>query len=70
MLFLGYRHCSLLWKKMMRSFQTNDLCLYYLLTCTSSRRSSLHNFRYGIRREGKTYAVGIAVGTVCAHFHL
>jgi len=31
-LFLGYRHGSLLWKKMMRSFHTNDLCLYYLLT--------------------------------------
>jgi hypothetical protein len=33
---------------MMRSFQTNDLCLYSLFTFTSSRRSSLHNFRDGI----------------------
>jgi len=35
----------------MRSFHTNDLCLYSLLTFTSSRRSSLHNFRYGIQLD-------------------
>src|SRR5437870_3813802 len=34
---------------MKRSFQTNDLCLYYLLKISSLRPSSLHNFRDGIK---------------------
>src|SRR6266851_4139485 len=49
MLFLAYRHSSLLSSKQMKSsFQTNDLCLYYPLTIPSLRHSSLHNIRYGI----------------------